>query len=171
MQANFKDQENQRKQMLINQEIYQIKINNSCFYNQLGKYDSIMALFSLIGFNRSVKQISTSFNFLMDPESKAEQNRVWHQFNTGSVMPSRTNTGSTTEGLVSHRTIMKKMQHDNMSKQQSKETKDSAFEGIGAERKLASTVVYLEISKVDYHVINTVKEAYLELKEIVGCCD
>lgn len=33
MQANAKDQENQRKQMLINKEIYQIKINNACFYN------------------------------------------------------------------------------------------------------------------------------------------
>lgn len=32
-------------------------------------------------------------------------------------------------------------------------------------------MVYLEISKVDYQVISKVKEAYLELKEIVGCCD
>lgn len=68
-----------------------------------------MALFNLIGFNRSVKQISTSFNFLMDPESKAEQNTVWNALSGNEVAPSRTNTG-TTDGLVSHRTIIKKMQ-------------------------------------------------------------
>lgn len=36
--------------------------------------------------------------------------------------------------------------------------------------RLSSTLIYFEISKEDIEIIYSIKEAYLQLKEIIACC-
>lgn len=36
--------------------------------------------------------------------------------------------------------------------------------------RLSATMIYFEISKEDIEVIYSIKEAYLQLKDIIGCC-
>ena len=60
-------------------DVYQIKINNALFYNMLGKYTSVMTMFSHIGFNKVDRPITTAFTYLRDPDTEdgADKALAW----------------------------------------------------------------------------------------------
>ena len=69
----------QDKHISIFRDVYQIKINNALFFNMLGKYTSVMTMFSHIGFTKVDRPITTAFTYLHDPDTEdgADKMKAW----------------------------------------------------------------------------------------------
>jgi len=50
MEENTKVIKDQENMLVVHKDTFSIKINNSLFYEQLGKYESVMGIFKHIGF-------------------------------------------------------------------------------------------------------------------------
>jgi len=61
----------------MKKDVYSIRINNSLFYQKMGRFPQIMDLFKLIGFRKVSSQLCTAFNFLRDPHSLQDLERSW----------------------------------------------------------------------------------------------
>ena len=50
----------------IHKDYYHIEINNEIFHQMLGKYDSVMTIFYIMGFKRTYKHVTSSFSYIRD---------------------------------------------------------------------------------------------------------
>ena len=56
---------------------YRINISNKIFYSKLGKYEQIINLFKLIGFQKKQSRNYSAFQFVVDPHSTVEMQLIW----------------------------------------------------------------------------------------------
>ena len=77
MESNATNKEEQNNYMNVYRDVYSIKINNALFYQQLGKFKSIMAMFKHIGFKKVDHVIQSSFTYMQDPDLGGEKETSW----------------------------------------------------------------------------------------------
>ena len=113
-----------------------------------------------------VNNICTAFSFVRDPDTEKEQNEAWQSSEADKNIDDIDDTVNSAKMMKEFGTNKKGQYVHYQGAQQ------YGRQHAGAEKKkrLNSTLIYLEINKVDVEQIYQVKEAYLQLKRIAGCC-